>query len=136
MIHYITSNGIGNAWVANELSRVDAARVPFVLHAMRSPDKLLHGSEWALRMNQQTMVIYPLAGIAGDFVRSVGANIVSWQVFCGPWQRIVRTAGTSFGPGWPVSRICLLLVTGPAMFAPSTRARRTFTRNGPILAAP
>lgn len=60
MIHYITSNGIGNAWVANELSRVDDARVPFVLHAMRSPDKLLHGSEWALRMNRQTVVIYPL----------------------------------------------------------------------------
>jgi colanic acid/amylovoran biosynthesis glycosyltransferase len=63
MIHYITSNGIGNAWVANELSRIDAARVPFVLHAMRRPDKLLHGSEWALRMNQQTMVIYPLPAL-------------------------------------------------------------------------
>lgn len=60
MIHYITSNGIGNAWVANELSRIDAARVPFALHAMRSPDKLLHSSEWALRMNRQTVVIYPL----------------------------------------------------------------------------
>lgn len=59
-IHYITSNGIGNAWVANELSRVDAAGVPFVLHAMRSPEKLLHGSEWAIRMNRETIVVYPL----------------------------------------------------------------------------
>lgn len=63
MIHYITSNGIGNAWVANELGRVDAAGVPFVLHAMRRPDKLLHGSEWALRMNRQTAVIYPLPAL-------------------------------------------------------------------------
>lgn len=63
MIHYITSNGIGNAWVANELSRVDAAGIPFVLHAMRSPEKLLHGSEWALRMNRQTEVIYPLPAL-------------------------------------------------------------------------
>lgn len=60
MIHYITSNGIGNAWVANELSRVEAAGIPFVLHAMRSPEKLLHGSEWAVGMNRRTKVIYPL----------------------------------------------------------------------------
>ena len=44
MIHYITQNGIGNAWVANELSRVDAAGVPFVLHSMRRPDKLLNSA--------------------------------------------------------------------------------------------
>lgn len=60
MIHYLTANGIGNAWVANELSRVDAGGVPFVLHAMRRPEKLLHGSEWAVRMNEGTTAIYPL----------------------------------------------------------------------------
>ncbi len=75
MIHYITSNGIGNAWVANELSRVDAAGVPFVLHAMRSPEKLLHGSDWAIRMNRQTRVIYPLAGW-GPLLSLVTAPIV------------------------------------------------------------
>ena len=60
MIHYITQNGIGNAWVANELSRVEAADVPVVLHAMRTPDKLFHGSPWAIRMNERTRLIYPL----------------------------------------------------------------------------
>jgi glycosyltransferase involved in cell wall biosynthesis len=60
VIHYVTQNGIGNAWVANELSRVDAAGVPFVLHAMRAPDKLLHVSPWAVRMNERTHLIYPL----------------------------------------------------------------------------
>ena len=60
MIHYITQNGIGNAWVANELSRVEAANVPFVLHAMRRPDKLFHGSPWALRLGASTRVLYPL----------------------------------------------------------------------------
>ena len=44
MIHYVTQNGIGNAWVANELSRVEAAGLPVALHAMRAPDKLLHDS--------------------------------------------------------------------------------------------
>lgn len=60
MIHYITQNGIGNAWVANELSRVDAAGVPFVLHSMRRPEKLLHDSAWAIRLNERTQLIYPL----------------------------------------------------------------------------
>lgn len=63
MIHYITSNGIGNAWVANELGRVDAAGVPFVLHSIRAPEKLLHGSDWALRLNESTRVIYPLPAV-------------------------------------------------------------------------
>jgi colanic acid/amylovoran biosynthesis glycosyltransferase len=60
LIHYITQNGIGNAWVANELSRVDAAGVPHVLHSLRAPEKLLHGSPWAVRLNQNTHVVYPL----------------------------------------------------------------------------
>ena len=60
MIHYITQNGIGNAWVANELSRVEAAGVPFVLHSMRRPDKLLHISPWAVRLDERTLLIYPL----------------------------------------------------------------------------
>jgi glycosyltransferase involved in cell wall biosynthesis len=59
-IHYITTNGIGNAWVANELSRVQTRDVPVVLHAMRRPDKLLHASEWAVKMDERTKVIYPL----------------------------------------------------------------------------
>ena len=59
-VHYLTTNGIGNAWVANELGRVEAAGVPFVLHAMRRPGKLLHASDWAVRMNRETAVIYPL----------------------------------------------------------------------------
>jgi len=60
MIHYVTAIGVGNAWVANELSRVEAARVPFVLHSMRRPKNLFHASEWAVRMNERTRVIYPL----------------------------------------------------------------------------
>jgi len=64
MIHYITANGVGNAWVANELSRVEAARVPFVLHAMRRPENLFHASAWAAAMNQRTEVIYPLPLLA------------------------------------------------------------------------
>lgn len=74
MIHYITQNGIGNAWVANELSRVEAAGVPFVLHAMRAPDKLFHDSPWAHRLNQGTRLIYPLPALA-----------MLLSLLCAPW---------------------------------------------------
>lgn len=60
MIHYVTTNGIGNAWVANELSRVEAAGVPFVLHALRKPQAVFHGSDWAARLDARTRAIYPL----------------------------------------------------------------------------
>lgn len=63
MIHYITANGIGNAWVANELNRVEAGGVPYVLHSMRRPDKLLHGSEWAKQLDERTRVLYPLPAL-------------------------------------------------------------------------
>lgn len=60
MIHYITQIGLGNAWVGNELNRLEAAGVPFMLHAMRRPPGLFHTSPWAVRLNEHTRVIYPL----------------------------------------------------------------------------
>lgn len=60
MIHYITSKGVGNAWVANELSIVSKAGIPFVLHAMRKPETMYHRAEWAQYLNDQTIEIYPL----------------------------------------------------------------------------
>ena len=66
MIHYISSNGIGNAWVANELHQVRVAGIPFALHTMRAPDQTYHVSGWAQEINAQTRAIYPLptAGIS------------------------------------------------------------------------
>lgn len=60
MIHYFTSNGVGNAWVANELDGISAAKIPFVLHAMRKPERLMHDSDWAIRINDDTRELYPL----------------------------------------------------------------------------
>jgi len=74
MIHYITANGIGNAWVANELSRVEANGIPYMLHTMRPPGSLLHGSSWAVKLNQRTRVIYPLP-FAGLIVSMLAAPI-------------------------------------------------------------
>ena len=60
MIHYITGNGIGNAWVANELQGLSRAQIPFVLHTMRVPESTFHLSEWADQINRETRAIYPL----------------------------------------------------------------------------
>ena len=59
-IHYFSPYGIGAPWVANELSVLHAAGVPFVLHAMRPPGKVLHASTWATAMNEQTRAVYPV----------------------------------------------------------------------------
>ena len=60
MIHYITTNGIGNTWVANELLQVQRAEISFVLHAMRKPDETCHRSSWAVEIPAATQPIYPL----------------------------------------------------------------------------
>lgn len=61
MIHYMTTTGIGNAWVANELRVVKAAGIPFVLHGLRGPQQKFFDSEWAKELNRDTRTIYPLA---------------------------------------------------------------------------
>jgi glycosyltransferase involved in cell wall biosynthesis len=60
MIHYVTTTGIGNAWVANELRIVQTAGVPFVLHGMRGPQQMFFKSDWAADLARGTRVIYPL----------------------------------------------------------------------------
>jgi colanic acid/amylovoran biosynthesis glycosyltransferase len=60
VIHYITTNGIGNAWVAAELQVMEHKGIPFVLHSMRAPHQNFFGSEWASRLNARTRLLYPL----------------------------------------------------------------------------
>lgn len=60
MIHYITSNGIGNAWVGNELALIGKAGIPFKLHTLRRPESLFFKSEWAKQLDRDTLEIYPI----------------------------------------------------------------------------
>jgi colanic acid/amylovoran biosynthesis glycosyltransferase len=60
MIHYITTNGIGNPWVAAEIEIVDRAGVPFRLHTMRAPSSHFFKSEWGQRLSRESRVLYPL----------------------------------------------------------------------------
>ncbi len=60
MIHYITTNGIGNAWVAAELRVMEREGIPWVLHSMRSTGGHLYRSTWARDIDRSTRLIYPL----------------------------------------------------------------------------
>jgi len=60
MIHYITTTGIGNAWVGNELHVVQQHGVPFVLHSMRPPQQAFFRSPWAAELQEKTRILYPL----------------------------------------------------------------------------
>jgi hypothetical protein len=60
MIHYVTTNGIGDAWVGNELRVVRQASIPAVLHAMRPPYQHFFASDWAAALHRETRQIYPL----------------------------------------------------------------------------
>ncbi len=60
MILYITTNGIGNAWVAAELQVISSTDIPFELHSMRPPHQNFFGSEWADTLNKNTHLLYPI----------------------------------------------------------------------------
>ncbi len=60
MIHYMTSNGMGNAWVGNELRVVLSHGIPVVLHALNKPPSTFFESEDMRRLERETRYLYPL----------------------------------------------------------------------------
>jgi len=59
-ICYITTNGIGNAWVAAELKVLGEKGVDIDLYSMRRPHQSFFSSQWANRISLQTEYLYPL----------------------------------------------------------------------------
>lgn len=67
MIHYITSTGVGNAWVGNELMALAKQDIPFVLHSLHRPASTFFKSDEVAAINHKTNIIYPQS---------------AWAVFC------------------------------------------------------
>lgn len=63
MIHYMTTIGVGDAWVGNELRIVKRNDIPFQLHALTLPEKTFFSSEDVAEMGRNTNAIYPLSKI-------------------------------------------------------------------------
>lgn len=59
-ICYITTNGIGNAWVAAELKVLSERGINIDLYSMRRPHQVFFSSEWASSISQKTVCLYPL----------------------------------------------------------------------------
>lgn len=91
MIHYMTIQGVGDAWVGNELRVVGRAGIPVELHALRLPDKTFFSSDDIAALNRETKAIYPLSKAAA-----------AWALLAGPFRfgtRFWRALGsTLFGP--------------------------------------
>lgn len=62
MIHYITSNGVGNAWVGNELMALAKRDIPFRLHSLHKPAATYFKSDRVKEIADQTDHIYPIGG--------------------------------------------------------------------------
>jgi glycosyltransferase involved in cell wall biosynthesis len=63
MIHYITSNGVGNAWVGNELTQLARHSIPFVLHSLHRPKQTYFKSPAVNEINHKTRFIYPISPV-------------------------------------------------------------------------
>ena len=60
MIHYMTTNGVGNAWVGNELQVLQRHALPFSLHALYAPDELFFTSPTVAELSRAARTLYPL----------------------------------------------------------------------------
>jgi len=98
MIHYMTTRGIGNAWVGNELRILQREKIPFRLHSLVRPETSYFLSPEFTEIAEQTNVIYPL-GMSAIFSLLAapwlfGARFWSalWNAVTGPrestWLRL------------------------------------------------
>jgi glycosyltransferase involved in cell wall biosynthesis len=87
MIHYITSDGLGQPWVGNELRIVTGQGIPVKLHAIRAPGRVHFESPWAQRMAEQTRVLYPL-----PLLGMVVSVVLAPFLFGGRWIAAITNA--------------------------------------------
>jgi glycosyltransferase involved in cell wall biosynthesis len=60
MIHYMTTNGVGNAWVAQELRVLMRDGIPFELHSLIRPGSTFFKAEDIAKVHREMHVLYPL----------------------------------------------------------------------------
>jgi colanic acid/amylovoran biosynthesis glycosyltransferase len=72
MIHYMTTNGVGNAWVAQELRVLARDGVPFELHSLIRPKSIFFRAEDIQKLHRDMNVLYPLSP-AGSAIAALRA---------------------------------------------------------------
>lgn len=61
MIHYLTTQGVGDAWVGNELRIVLREGLPVRLHALNRPKSTFFASDDIQTLGEETNVLYPVS---------------------------------------------------------------------------
>ncbi len=95
MIHYMTTQGVGDAWVGNELRVLAARGVPFALHALKRPEKTYFRSPDIAALDRQTQVLYPLPKLglllslaAAPFLFGMRFFQCLWNALTGPRESL------------------------------------------------
>ena len=87
-ICYITTNGIGNAWVAAELKVLGEKGINIDLYSMRRPHQSFFGSDWANKISQQTECLYPLPILSFFFSILAAPFLFRARFFSGLWNAL------------------------------------------------
>jgi glycosyltransferase involved in cell wall biosynthesis len=98
-IHYMTSNGLGNAWVGNELRVVMRSGIETRLHSLVKPGSTFFESADMQRLASETNCLYPLsvAPFVGSLLKAPfkfrGRYFAAlWNALTGPRESLVIRA--------------------------------------------
>jgi colanic acid/amylovoran biosynthesis glycosyltransferase len=87
-ICYITTNGIGNAWVAAELKVLSEKGINIDLYSMRRPHQSFFSTDWANRIRQSTRYLYPLPILSFMFSILAAPFLFRTLFFSGLWNAL------------------------------------------------
>ena len=101
MIHYMTTIGVGGAWVGNELRILAREDIPFVLHSLNRPRSVNFTADDIRRMDRETRPVYPVSGLrvlaalaSAPFRFGPRFGAAAWNALTGPREHArARLAG-------------------------------------------
>jgi len=86
MIHYMTTQGVGDAWIGNELRILDREGVPYRLNALHRPQATFFLSDDISAKDAATHYIYPL----GPFAMLAGVLLAPLRFGGRFWQALAN----------------------------------------------
>ncbi len=101
MIQYITTHGVGNAWVANEVHRLQQAGLEVQIAALHRDPHGFFEADWARRLDADTRILYPI-GVLELIRAAIAAPIrfggrywsALWNALTGPRESLaIRLKG-------------------------------------------
>jgi len=85
----MTSNGLGNAWVGNELGVVTSAGIPVRLHALYAPASTFFESEDMQRIGREARYLYPLPPVGFALSVLLAPLLFGPRYFSALWNTLV-----------------------------------------------